>query len=446
MSWLLPEGASLRFEGLDQPLQILRGLGGGTQGQVFAVQSGAEQLALKWYLPACLARDPQLPRRLRQSIALGAPNGDFLWPLALLEPAAASRALIQHPKAGFGYLMALRPAGFVGSHLHAGGQLEISLQNVLRACFFLADGFHQLHLKGLCYKDISLGNLFLEPASGRILICDNDNVEIDGQGGGAVLGTPGFMAPEVLLGQAKPGAPSDLFSLAVLVFRLLTRHDPFRGRRELAIRCLDEPARRRLYGEQALFIFDPDDDGNRPDPAEHAAALLTWPIYPRPLQRLFEQSFGAGLRHPQQRALTGQWKQELSRCLDRRQLCPSCGQETFPERPEAAATHCWHCGTALPAPLQLQLPHGRVSAAAGNELQPHHFNPLASEDLHHPLARLVSHPSDPGLLGLQNLSPERWQGELSNGQSIALDPGKTCNLAALQQLRSSDGPITVLRP
>jgi len=231
----------------------------------------------------------------------------------------------------------------------------------------------------------------------------------------------------------------------VLVFRLLTRHDPFRGRRELAIRCLDEPARRRLYGEQALFIFDPDDAGNRPDPTEHAAALITWPIYPRPLQRLFEQSFGPGLHQPQQRALTGQWTQQLSRCLDRRQLCPRCGQETFPESPDNG-DHCWHCGAALPAPLQLQLPHGRVSAAAGNDLQPHHFNPLANEDLRHPLARLVSHPSDPTLLGLQNLSAHRWQGELSNGQSIDLDPGKTCNLAALQQLRSSDGPINVLRP
>ncbi|MFM2159416.1 MAG: hypothetical protein RLZZ124_1890, partial [Cyanobacteriota bacterium] len=161
-SWLLPEGAQLRFQGLDQPLTILQGLGGGTQGQVFAVEAGGETLALKWYLPAYLARDQSLPQRLRQSIRLGAPNDDFLWPLALLEPTPESRPLIRHPEAGFGYLMGLRPPGFIGAHLHAGGRLDISLQNVLRACFFLADGFHQLHLKGLCYKDISLGNLFLE--------------------------------------------------------------------------------------------------------------------------------------------------------------------------------------------------------------------------------------------------------------------------------------------
>ena len=57
MSWILAEGSSLQVEGLRQPLQILRPLGGGTQGQVYAVRLGEEELALKWYLPACIARD-----------------------------------------------------------------------------------------------------------------------------------------------------------------------------------------------------------------------------------------------------------------------------------------------------------------------------------------------------------------------------------------------------
>jgi serine/threonine protein kinase len=442
MNWLLPEGASLSFHGLDQSLRILRGLGGGTQGQVFAVElegSGrGEALALKWYLPSCIRRDPQLRARLHQSIRLGAPNADFLWPLALLEPAASE------PTSSFGYLMPLRPEGFVGAHLHAGGELEISLQNVVQACFRLADGFHHLHLKGLCYKDVSLGNLFLQPSGGRILICDNDNVDIDGQGQGSVLGTPGFMAPEVLLGQARPSASSDLFSLAVLLFRLLTRHDPFRGQLELAIRCLDEPARRRLYGEEALFIFDPVDARNRPDPIEHAAALITWPIYPTGLQRLFEQSFSAGLRQPALRTLTGQWTQALGRCLDQRQLCPHCGQETFPEPGHPG--QCWSCGGALPQPLRLQLPQAQVVAAAGNALYPHHFDALATPSLDTALARLVAHPSEPGLLGLQNLSERAWHGQLSSGAELTLEPGKTCNLAALQQLDSSAGPIQVLRP
>jgi DNA-binding helix-hairpin-helix protein with protein kinase domain len=444
MTWILPEGASLAFEGLPGPVRIVRGLGGGTQGQVYEVELEGERLALKWYLPACIARDRGLERRLGESIRATAPNDDFLWPIALLRASAASRPLIRIREESFGYLMPLRPASYVGASEHAAGRLAIGLRQVLRACFFLADAFHALHLAGLCYKDVSLGNLFLEPGSGRILICDNDNVAVDGSGLGAVLGTPGFMAPEVLLGQARPGADSDLFSLAVLLFRLLTRHDPLRGQMELAIRCLDEPARRRLYGEDPVFIFDPVDDRNRPDPIEHAAALITWPIYPRPLQALFEQTFCRGMKQPSRRTLTGQWKLELARTLDRRALCASCGQENF--QGVGGSSLCWSCGAPLPEGISLALPRGAVLAAPDNELHPHHFDALAGEDLRHPIGRVVAHPQDPRRLGLRNLSPAAWSAEAGDGRSQRVEPGESCSLAALTRIHTPAGTITVQRP
>jgi DNA-binding helix-hairpin-helix protein with protein kinase domain len=439
MSWILAEGSCLQAEGLRQPLQILRPLGGGTQGQVYAVRLGDEELALKWYLPACIARDRQLEQRLLQAIRLGAPNGDFLWPLALVRPSREAEGLVRLREPGFGYLMPLRPAGFLGAHEHAAGQLQIGLTEVLRAAFFLADGFHQLHLKGLCYKDISLGNLFLNPSDGGISICDNDNVDVDGRDLGSVLGTPGFMAPEVLLGQAKPSTNSDLFSLAVLIFRLLTRHDPFKGQMELAIRCLDEPARRRLYAEEPVFIFDPTDPRNRPNSQEHSAALITWPIYPPALQALFVQTFGLGLRQPQRRVLTGQWTQALSRCLDGRRLCASCGQENF------HGEHCWSCGQPLPAPAQLHTAKGVVLASAGNRLYRHHVDALAPEDLHQPLAAIVAHPEDPGVLGLRNLSGSPWRAALLDGRSLDVEPGKSCNVAALHSLHTPMGRVQLHR-
>ncbi|MGB5239276.1 MAG: protein kinase, partial [Prochlorococcaceae cyanobacterium] len=391
-------------------------------------------------LPACIARDPHLERRLGESIRATAPSDAFLWPLALVKPCQGSVPLLRGGEASFGYLMELRPTGFVGAHEHVGGHLAIGLLQVLRASFFLAEAFHALHLKGLCYKDISLGNLFLEPSSGRILICDNDNVDVDGRDLGSVLGTPGFMAPEILMGRARPGANSDLFSLAVLIFRLLTRHDPLRGRRELAIRCLDEPARRRLYGEDPLFIFDPADPSNRPDPIEHVAALITWPIYPEPIKQLFEQTFCTGLQAPQRRALTGQWMAALAAALDQRQLCARCGQETFPA-PSDPAPLCWSCGCPMPPPGRLRLPHGQVTAAPGNELHAHHFDRLLPLRLNQPLARVEAHPSDGDLLGLRNLSGQSWQAELRTGNRVVVEPGQACNVAPLVRITTPAGAV-----
>ena len=50
----------------------------------------------------------------------------------------------------------------------------------------------------------SFGNAFFDPDNGDVLIADNDNVSVDGAGVLGVLGTPRFMAPEVVRGEAVP--------------------------------------------------------------------------------------------------------------------------------------------------------------------------------------------------------------------------------------------------
>ena len=433
MSWILPEDHWLEFQGLSTPLKVLRGLGAGGQGQVYEVKVAGKHLALKWYFPSTITRDPNLPHRLEESIRTTAPNSDFLWPIALLKPTVASIPEIKLSDPGCGYLMDLRPSGFRGAIEHYAGRIEISLQNVLKASFFLADAFHQLHSKGLCYKDISLGNLFLQPDTGQILICDNDNVDVDGRELSNVLGTPGFIAPEVLMHQARPGTNSDLFSLAVLLFRLLTRHDPLKGQMDLKIHCLDEPARRRLYGEDPVFIFDPNDQRNRPNPDEHGAALITWPIYPPSLQKLFLQTFCDGMKDPTRRALTGQWKEVLSTTIDHRQLCNQCGQENFPDDP-TISTCCWNCDNTMARPQTLRFSNGTVTISSDNEIYPHHFDNLKPPQLKEPVARVVQHPSDPSILGLKNLTNQIWTATLTNGCKTSVETEKTCNLGALVQL------------
>src|SRR5207244_4661707 len=123
----------------------------------------------------------------------------------------------------------------------------------------LADGALLLHAgKGLCYRDINYNNVFFDPDTGEVRVCDNDNVDINGQPG-EIGGTPSFMAPEIVRGEALPSIETDRHSLAVLLFLMFLMHHPLEGRREAAIHCLDNPARRQLYGAQPVFIFDPSD-------------------------------------------------------------------------------------------------------------------------------------------------------------------------------------------
>jgi serine/threonine protein kinase len=440
---MLPNGATLECTNLSSTLEVQRLLGAGGQGEVYEVKFGGEALAAKWYYPKIAQRDTGLANRLRDSIQSTSPSPAFLWPISLLEPSEQSSTNLQIPAGSFGYLMAIRPTGYVGAIEHSAARISITLRSIVRASFQLAEAFDALHSRGLCYKDISLGNLFLRPETGDILICDNDNVEEIGKDRSITVGTPGFMAPEVLLGKSKPSADSDLFSMAVLMFHLLTRSDPLKGAMELSIRCLDEPAKRKLYGEEPVFIFDRDDDRNRPDPDVHRAAVLTWPIYPEYLQRLFIQTFGAGMHNPPARVRTGQWCEALAACLDSRLICPHCGQEVFAS--PGLISKCWACGSTIQPPATLSAGKGAVLVQPENELHPYHLNPLAPERIDAPIGRIESHPSDPRILGLKNLSSKDWTAQLGNGQFMTVPPGQRCNLAQATEIKTHLGVVSLKR-
>ena len=106
--------------------------------------------------------------------------------------------------------------------------------------------------------------MFFDPDTGDVLICDNDNVSANGIDNSSVYGTPRFMAPEIVMGQAKPSRNTDLYSLAVLLFYMFMMGHPLEGKLEAEIKCMDIHAMNKLYGKNPIFIYDPNDKSNRP--------------------------------------------------------------------------------------------------------------------------------------------------------------------------------------
>ncbi|MFN5219826.1 MAG: hypothetical protein ACK5FE_02780, partial [Cyanobacteriota bacterium] len=134
---------------------------------------------------------------------------------------------------------------------------------------------------------------------------------------------------------------------------------------------------------------------------------------------------------------------QLQQSFSCRSCCPHCGQENFPEPRQEKL--CWSCGLAFAAAPRLVMASGSVALAAGNELHPHHFDPLRAESLRRPLGRVVAHPSRPGVLGLSNLDLSPWQATLSSGKGVVLAPGESCNLALVVRLTTPQGPVELQR-
>ena len=243
------------------------------------------------------------------------------------------------------------------------------------------------------------------------------------------------MAPELTRPDpgAKPDAATDRHALAVLLFYLLTLHHPLKGQKEEAVRCLDFAAKRKLYGREPLFVFDPADDSNRPDPRHHKAVLALWPLYPRVLQALFTRAFTAGLSDPGARVTETQWMEALVRYRDALYPCADCGAE-IPHDAEAVREsggppRCWGCGSVAPTPMRLRVGREVVALSPGVRLHAHHLDPARRFDFGVPLAEVAAHPAEPGRLGLKNLSTEKWALTAPGGPTQDVPPGRAATLA-----------------
>ena len=398
-------------------------IGAGGQGEVYQVTADGAAFALKWYY-AETATDTQL-ETLRVLIEKGTPDDRFLWPTDLV----AARS-----KPGFGYLMALRKARYRGVSALLTRKVTPSLRAIVSACINLADAFLQLHAEGLCYRDISQGNVFFDPDSGDILICDNDNVGVDG-GQTSILGTPRFMAPEVVRREAMPSTQTDLFSLAVLLFLMLMNHHPLDGRKEAEIHCFDLKAMIHLYGQSPVFIFDPANDSNRPINGfpNHQNAFVFWPIYPKFVQDQFVRSFTDGLRDPVHgRVREGVWRTDLRKLRDSIFYC-QCQAENFYDASAlragaGAMPHCWRCSKELVLPPRIRIGRTIIMLTPEAKLFGYHLNETGAQDAARPVAEVSRHPSDPSRIGLKNLTAKSWTATLRDGAVRVVDPGRSLTL------------------
>jgi serine/threonine-protein kinase len=84
-----------------------------------------------------------------------------------------------------------------------------------------------VHAAGLVHGDVKAQNVVREQG-GRIVLMDFGAGRAQGADAAGVAGTPMYLAPEVLAGEP-PTVQSDLYSLAVLLFHLLTRAFPYTG-------------------------------------------------------------------------------------------------------------------------------------------------------------------------------------------------------------------------
>jgi len=180
--------------------------------------------------------------RLNRSVALkvirdGLPQPGFRM---LFREEARAMALVNHPNVVTIYSFGEhgdRP--FLAMELVQGKSLdrlldesdgELELERALGLLDQACQGLIAIHEAGAVHRDIKPSNLLVD-AHDRLRICDlglatsygdasNDRREI--------VGTPGYIAPEILLGQSEANPRSDVYSLGCVAYELLAGRAAFR--------------------------------------------------------------------------------------------------------------------------------------------------------------------------------------------------------------------------
>lgn len=416
-------GALLQMVRAGSTVRVESRVAEGGQGVVYLgrTDQGA-QLAVKWYRPS------RFIDRQRRAIADLAshnrPHASFAWPIDLVECPGI---------AGFGYVMPWVPERFNSLIELLRAPEQPSFRVIIDLARELVDAFAALHASGLCYRDVNFGNLLVDPQRRDVAIVDNDNVGVEG-GDVFVKGTLRFMAPEIIRDEALPSTTSDLHSLAVFLFFMLVHGHPLEGRRVRVSYTWDEDGHIsetklavRHFGEDPLFVFDPNDSSNCPEPGD--PMLMWWPIYPRFLHQLFLRAFGTGLTDAtlSGRVTEGEWRKALVRLGDCISAC-SCTAAVFwdPDDPEH---RCWNCAAIPPAPALLRVP-GRVvvlteGATLAGDLLGIDTQPRV------PQAIVERHPTSPGELVLRNVSDIQWTVQPEGEAAKAVRPRQRLGIRAM---------------
>jgi serine/threonine protein kinase len=221
--------------------------------------------------------------------------------------------------------------GNVEKYLKQGG-VRRRLKLLARLARTLAD----LHGRGMAFGDLSPANIFIskDPNYAELWLIDCDNICVnqrssfdindDVVGKAGRLFTPFYGAPEIVRGDAMISSLTDVWSFAVIAYRLLRAIHPFIG--DMVGDGEPELEAAALAGKLP-WVDHPVDHSNKSSHGLPRDSVLL-----NPLKDIFELCFNAGRDTPEQRPSMAEWAEQLEHCCERLVDCPVCNASYFYQR------------------------------------------------------------------------------------------------------------------
>jgi tetratricopeptide (TPR) repeat protein len=206
---------------------IVRFIAKGGMGEVYEAEDRFLQgvhVALKTILHD-IADDPALQRNFEREVLLAREVTH-----ANLCPIYDIFHCEQQPRSFLFLTMKLLPGESLAARLHA--PIPIPIDEGVAILKQIAAGLAAIHAAGIIHRDIKLNNIMLDGSAADVRIWITDfglarvhAAETTPLSKGAIAGTPGYMAPELMSGHP-PSQATDLFAFGVVLHEIFTGQKP----------------------------------------------------------------------------------------------------------------------------------------------------------------------------------------------------------------------------
>lgn len=204
--------------------RIIRQIAKGGMGTVFegADMATGERVAIKLVLPAMLSAHPDLAVRSLREAHIA----------QRIDDEAVVGMLASGAWRGLPYVVMEYVEG--QTVMNAARDNPMDLPTVKRVVAGIARALEAAHAQHIVHRDIKPGNIMLLP-DGRVKVLDFGLAKVLLEGmmsitaEGTALGSPAFMSPEQTFGASRVDKRADVWSLACVVYFLLTGERPFQG-------------------------------------------------------------------------------------------------------------------------------------------------------------------------------------------------------------------------